>query len=136
MSGFLEPGRVTGRLIGSEIQIFFASSVIMGVGAGTELFGGWHSRRPCGPKSIMLPTFCASIAGFTQHAPYVSISGPTIVSSAASVAENDDCNEPSAFVHNSVFPNHSLVRMVSSGHGPCTIERTNLQLLTELLASA
>lgn len=67
---------------------------------------------------------------------YVSMSGPTTVSSAASVAEKDDCREPRTLVQRNVFPTHCFVRTVSSGHGACTMERMNLQLVTELPASA
>ena len=136
MSAFAAPGRLTGRLLGVEIQIFSASRAMTGVGCGNELFCGWHSMRPCGPYKRTLPALSACIAGRTQHAPYVSMSGPTMVSSAASVAEKEDCSAPSTFVQRKVFPTHCFVRMVSNGHGPCTMDRMNLQLLTELPTSA
>ena len=41
-----QPRAATGMFIGVEIQMSFASSDIMGVGKGRELFCGWHSSRP------------------------------------------------------------------------------------------
>jgi hypothetical protein len=46
MSAFCAAGRLTGMFIGVEIQMSFASSDIIGVGKGRELFCGWHSSRP------------------------------------------------------------------------------------------